>query len=156
MGINPDRLVRTLREYGVKRIMAIFLIVVLSVLIIGSAPSLIILFRDELLTEPRWVIDVHKIPVILDLVLWILITIELMDSIRIYIARHVLHLETVLSLAMIALARKIITLKLAEYQPLTIIGVAVLVVAVAFAYYYVRKSHKECGMQGIHGFDEED
>lgn len=151
-----ERLFRSLREHGVKRVMAMFLIVVLSVVIVISAPGLVILIRDELLADPAWVIDTAKIPVILDLVLWVLITIELMDSIRIYIARHVLHLETVLSLAMIALARKIITLKLAAYEPVTIIGVAGLVVATALAYYFVRKSHKECGMQGIHGFDDED
>ena len=156
MLINLEKFLRTLREHGVKRIMAMFLIVVLSVVILASAPSLIILVRDELLAEPKWVIDAEKIPVILNFVLWILITIELMDSIRIYIARHVLHLETVLSLAMIALARKIITLKLEKYEPITILGVAGLVVAIAFAYFFVRKSHKECGMQGIHGFDEED
>jgi len=136
--------------------MAVFLIIVLSVLILATAPSLVILFRDQLLAEPVWVIDSHKIPVILDLVLWVLIAIELMDSIRIYIARHVLHLETVLSLAIIALARKIITLKLTDYEPVTVLGIAALVVAAAFAYYFVRKSHKEAGMQGIHGFDEED
>jgi len=151
-----ERLFRSLREHGVKRIMAMFLIVVLSVVIIISAPGLVLLIRDELLADPVWVIDTAKIPVILDFVLWVLITIELMDSIRIYIARHVLHLETVLSLAMIALARKIITLKLAAYEPLTIVGVAALVIGTALAYYFVRRSHKEYGMQGIHGFDDED
>lgn len=151
-----ERLFRSLREHGVKRIMAMFLIVVLSVVIVISAPSLVLLIRDELLADPAWVIDTAKIPVILDFVLWVLITIELMDSIRIYIARHVLHLETVLSLAMIALARKIITLKLAAYEPLTIIGIAALVIVTALAYYFVRRSHKEYGMQGIHGFDDED
>jgi len=151
-----EKFFRSLREHGVKRIMAMFLIVVLSVVIVISAPGLVILIRDELLAEPVWVMDTEKIPVILNLVLWVLITIELMDSIRIYIARHILHLETVLSLALIALARKIITLKLAEYEPITIVGVAGLVVGTALAYYFVRKSHKECGMQGIHGFDDED
>ena len=156
MLINLERFLRTLREHGVKRIMAVFLIIVLSVLILASAPGLVILLRNELLADPAWVIDSHKIPVILDLVLWVLITIELMDSIRIYIARHILHLETVLSLAIIALARKIITLKLTDYEPVTVLGIAGLVVAAAFAYFFVRKSHKEHGMQGIHGFDEED
>lgn len=145
-----------MREHGVKRIMAVFLILVLSVVILASAPSLVILFRDDLLSPPSWVIDADKIPGILDFVLLILITIELMDSIRIYITRHVLHLETVLSLAMIALARKIITLKLGAYEPVTTLGVAGLVVATALAYYFVRKSHKECGVQNIHGFDDED
>jgi len=151
-----ERFFRSLREHGVKRVMAMFLIVVLSVVIVISAPGLVILIRDELLADPAWVIDTAKIPVILDLVLWVLITIELMDSIRIYIARHILHLETVLSLALIALARKIITLKLGEYEPLVIVGVAALVIGTALAYFFVRRSHHECGMQGIHGFDDED
>ena len=156
MSVNPEKFFRTLREQGVKRIAAIFLIVMLSALILATIPSLVVLFCDELLREPVWLIDTHKIIDVLDLVLWILITIELMDSIRIYISRHILHLETVLSLAIIALARKVITLKLSDYEPLTVVGVGVLVVATAFAYYLVRRSHKTHGMQGIHGFDEEE
>jgi uncharacterized membrane protein (DUF373 family) len=156
MRINWESFASSLREQGIRRIVAVFLIIMLSVVILWSVPSLVFVFRDELLAEPRWVMDSHKIPHVLDLVLWILIAIELMDSIRIYIARHILHLETVISLAMIALARKVITLKLTDYEPVTVIGVAALVVAIAFAYYFVRRSHKEHGMQGIHGFDDED
>jgi uncharacterized membrane protein (DUF373 family) len=154
--INWERFVGNVREQGIRRIVAIFLIIMLSVVILSAVPGLVIVFREELLAEPRWVMDTHKIPVVLDLVLWILIAIELMDSIRIYIARHILHLETVISLAIIALARKVITLKLDHYEPVTIVGVAVLVVSAAFAYYLVRKSHKEHGMQGIHGFEDEE
>ncbi|MFO7773777.1 MAG: phosphate-starvation-inducible PsiE family protein [Dehalococcoidia bacterium] len=156
MFINWERFVGNVREQGIRRIVAIFLIVMLSVLIVSSVPGLVMVFREELLAEPRWVMDTHKIPIVLDLVLWILIAIELMDSIRIYIARHILHLETVISLAMIALARKIITLKLSAYEPVTILGVAALVVGTALAYYFVRKSHKEHGMQGVHGLEDED
>ncbi len=156
MFINWERFVGNVREQGVRRIVALFLIIMLSVVILSAVPGLVMVFREELLAEPRWVMDTHKIPIVLDLVLWILIAIELMDSIRIYIARHILHLETVISLALIALARKVITLKLADYEPLTIVGVGVLVVTAAFAYYLVRKSHKEHGMQGIHGFEDEE
>ena len=145
----------SLRHEGVRSIVAVFLIIVISLLLIASIPSVFVLLRDELLREPKWLIDGNKIRAILDLVLWVLIAIELMDSIRIYIEKHVLHLESVLSLAMIAVARKIITLNIGAYESLTVWAVGFILVSIGVTYYLVRRSHRLYGVKGIHELDEE-
>jgi len=145
----------SLRHEGVRSIVAVFLIIVISLLLIASIPSVFVLLRDELLKEPKWLIDGNKIRAILDLVLWVLIAIELMDSIRIYIERRILHLETVLTLAMIAVARKIITLDIGKYDSLTVWAVGFILVSIGVTYYLIRRSHKLYGVKGVHGLDEE-
>jgi uncharacterized membrane protein (DUF373 family) len=80
-------------------------------------------------------------PEILALFLSVLIAIELLDSVRTYFGEHHLHVETVVSVAVIAVARKIIILDLHAYESLTILSLAAVVIAVCAGYYLVRKSH---------------
>lgn len=117
----------------------------LGVLTVLSIPSLGNLIREELLAPPVWVVTVEKICSVLDLVLWILITIELMDSIRVYLEERGLHLETLLSLSMVAMARKIIAERLRDYEPVMVLGMTALVVALGVTYYLIRKSRSSPG-----------
>ncbi|MFH1639856.1 MAG: phosphate-starvation-inducible PsiE family protein [Chloroflexota bacterium] len=131
---------KNLRKMTFRRGVAMILILILSVVTILSIPSLVILIREELLAPPVWVITVEKIRSVLDLVLWILIIIELTDSIRVYLEEQGLHLETILSLSMVAIARKIIAVRLRDYEPVMVLGMAALVVALGITFYLVRKS----------------
>lgn len=130
-----------LRNLTFRRATALVLILILGLVVIWSIPSLIVVIREEVLSEPVWVITVDKFHAILDLVLWVLITVELIDSIRVYQEEKGLHLETVLSIALIAMARKIIAVRLRDYEPVMVLGMAALFIAIGITYYLVRKSH---------------
>jgi uncharacterized membrane protein (DUF373 family) len=49
------------------------------------------------------------------------------------------HSEIVLEVALIAISRKVITLDVKEYEPLTLLGIAALIVTIAIAYYFIKK-----------------
>ena len=51
----------------------------------------------------------------------------------------VVHVEIVLEVALIAIARKVIILDLEKYDSLTVLGMAGLILAVAVAFYVVRR-----------------
>ncbi|MFH0846738.1 MAG: phosphate-starvation-inducible PsiE family protein [Chloroflexota bacterium] len=123
-----------------RRSVALLLIVILGFLAVFSIPSLIVLIKNEILAEPMWLMNVEKIRAVLDLVLWILIVVELMDSVRVYLEEKGLHLETVLSIALVAMARKIIAVRLRDYEPIMVLGMAALFIGLGITYYLVRKS----------------
>jgi uncharacterized membrane protein (DUF373 family) len=77
--------------------------------------------------------------------LLILIGLELMKTVVMYLDRHELHVEVVFTVAMIAIARHAIDLNLATTQPMTLIGMAALIVGLSVGYYFFRKSS---GMSG--------
>jgi len=54
--------------------------------------------------------------------------------VKAYLRDDVIHVEVVLIVAIIALARKVIILELKEPSPLTLVGLAALVVSLAFSY----------------------
>ena len=72
-------------------------------------------------------------------VLLILIGIELLDTIKAYLSEHVFHVEVVLEVAMIAVARKVILLDYKEYSALTILAIAALILAIAVGYYLEKR-----------------
>jgi len=72
--------------------------------------------------------------------LMVLIGIELLDSIKVYLRQNVVHVEVVVLVAIIALARKVVVLKVEELSGTSGTGIALLVVALAVTYYLIKKA----------------
>jgi uncharacterized membrane protein (DUF373 family) len=72
--------------------------------------------------------------------LTVLIALELVETVEVYFRQHAVHVEIVLVVALIALARKIILLDLHDYEPLTLISIGVILLALGASYYLVRKA----------------
>jgi len=120
------------------------LILMASVVVLSTIELAWILVMD-VLTPPVFLLEIHEMLEIFGLFLLVLIGIELLHSIKIYIVRREFHLETVLTVAMIAVARKIIVLEPKELPEGAILGIATLVLALALGYYVMRRSRKEIG-----------
>ena len=72
--------------------------------------------------------------------LMILIGLELMKTIVMYLDDHVIHVEVVLSVAMIAIARHAIDVDFNSVPSLSMVGIGVMVVSLALSYYYFKKA----------------
>ena len=72
--------------------------------------------------------------------------IELLETIKAYLLTNVIHVEIVLEVALIAIARKVIILDLDKYESLTLVGIAALIAAVALAFLviklHIKPNHK--------------
>lgn len=101
-----------------------------------------ILVKD-VLSPPFFLLEIHELLELFGLFLMVLIGIELLHSVKTYIVRREFHLETVLTVAMIAVARKIIVLDPQELPQGTLLGIAALVLALALGYYVMRRSRQE-------------
>lgn len=86
------------------------------------------------------VIDLNQLMELLGVFMLVLIGIELLDTIKVYLKEKVMHVEVVVLVAIIAVARKVVVLKIEDIDGLKIIGVAFIIVALAVAYYLIKKS----------------
>ncbi|MDP2232098.1 MAG: phosphate-starvation-inducible PsiE family protein, partial [Actinomycetota bacterium] len=77
---------------------------------------------------------------IFGLFLNVLIAVELIETVEVYFREHLLHAETVILVAIIAVARKAILLDLSKYDAATVAALAFLIVALGVAYFMVRRS----------------
>ena len=86
------------------------------------------------------VIDLNQLMELLGVFMLVLIGIELLDTIKVYLKEKVMHVEVVVLVAIIAVARKVVVLKIEDIDGLKIIGVAFIIVSLAVAYYLIKKS----------------
>ena len=121
------------------------LLVLMAGVVLLATIELVWILVQDALTPPKFLLEIHELLELFGLFLLVLIGIELLHSVKTYIVRREFHLETVFTVAMIALARKIIVLEPKESPEGTVLGIAALVLALALAYYVMRRSRKENG-----------
>jgi len=89
------------------------------------------------------VMSEQQMLLILGLFLTVLIALELIETVEVYFRRHSIHVEIVVLVAIIALARKIIIIDLGKYEPLVLFALAALVLALGATYFLVRRAGRE-------------
>ena len=97
----------------------------------------------DIITPPVFLLEINELLDIFGLFLLVLIGLELLDTIKSYLAEHKLHVEIVLVVAMIAIARKVIILDTEKLSALTLIGIGVIILALTIGYYLVRQGHRK-------------
>ena len=121
------------------------LLVLMAGVVLLATIELAWLLAKDVLTPPYFLLEIHELLELFGLFLLVLIGIELLHSVKTYIVRREFHLETVLTVAMIAVARKIIVLEPKELPEGTLLGIAALVLALSLGHYLVRHSRREKG-----------
>jgi len=115
------------------------LIVMMAVVILVATVELGWLITKDILAPPMFLLVIADLLEIFGFFMLVLIGIELLETIKAYLTDHVIHIEIVLEVALIAIARKVIILDIEKYDGLTLIGTAALILAVAVACYAVKR-----------------
>ena len=115
------------------------LILMMVVVVLISTAELGWIIAKDILAEPRFFIEIDQLLEIFGFFLLILIGVELLESMKAYLANKVVHSEIVLEVALIAISRKVIILKIDEYQSITILGIAALIIAISVSYFLIRR-----------------
>ena len=115
------------------------LIIMMSLVILLATIELGWVIIKDLMRPPRFLLAITDLLEIFGFFMLVLIGIELLETIKAYLVEHVVHVEIVLEVALIAIARKVIILDIEKYEGLTIVGTAALILAVAAACYAVKR-----------------
>jgi uncharacterized membrane protein (DUF373 family) len=117
------------------------MIVLLTVVIVLSTVHLGWLVAIEVWKPPRFLIPVDGLLDIFSYFLLVLIGVELLETLKGYVKRDVIHVRVVLEVALIAVARKVITEEPHAVSSLTLLGIAALILALGVAFYFERQSN---------------
>lgn len=116
------------------------LIVLLAVIIGFSVIELTLLVVNGLFfDDSRLRLENHEILSVLGLFLLVLIGLELLETIRSYVKDHRVHVEVIMLVAIIAVARKIILLD-SEEDTVVLFGIGFVILALSGGYYLIKKS----------------
>ena len=118
-----------------EKLVVFALIAMMCVVVLVSTVGLGWIVVRDLLTPPILFFEIEELLDIFGFFLLILIGLELLETIRAYLDNHVVHVEIVLEVALIAIARKVIVLDLKDYSSVTILGIAALILTLGVAYF---------------------
>ena len=134
------KILRLFEQVVVVGLLAMMMIVVLMTTIELGA-----LIVEDVIKARGIVLDSADILSLFSFFLLILIGLEVIETIKMYLDEHLVHVEVVFLVAMIAVARKVIVLDAGKYEPMTLIGVSALILSLSLGYYLIKKSH--CGVR---------
>jgi len=117
------------------------LIVLMGVVVLLSTVELGWLIIKDILTPPVILLEIDELLDVFGFFLLVLIGLELLETIRSYLAEHVVHAEVVVEVALIAITRKVIILNVKDLPSLTLVGVASIILALTAAYFVLKRWH---------------
>src|SRR5579863_5028025 len=115
----------------------------LLVVMVLSTVHLGVLIGQEVWAPPRWLIRVQGLLEIFGYFLLVLIGVELLETLKAYLRKDVIHVRVVLEVALIAMARKVIIEEPNTVPGLTLFGIAALILALGIAFHVERQARRE-------------
>ena len=128
-----------------EHIIVLSLITMMVIVVVLATVELGWIIIRDIVTPPIILLEIEELLEIFGFFLLVLIGIELLETIKAYLLTNVIHVEIVLEVALIAIARKVIILDISQYESLTLVGVAALISAVALAFLVIKRHTKRSG-----------
>ena len=94
---------------------------------------------QELLNHPL-LLDLHELTRIGGLFLTVLITVELFGILEVMLLESAIHVEFVVAVALIAAAREVLVVEVTSVAPMTLVGLAALILALGAGYYLIKRA----------------
>ena len=131
-------------KYLIQALMALMAIV----LVLGTLDLAWFVIKS-VIESPYFLFDVNLLLDVFGMFMLVLIGIELLESImKTYLTEGAPHYETVLSVAIIAIARKVIILDVKKVESLSLIGIAAIILALTVGYFMMKRVRNEKKQSG--------
>ena len=124
------------------------LIVMMGLTVLLATIELAWLIIKDIITPPVILLEIHELLDIFGLFLLVLLGIELVSTLKTYLAENEIHVEVVFAVALIAIGRKVIILDVKELSSLSLIGIAAIIISLSVGYFLVKRT--------FHGKDSKD
>lgn len=122
-----------------KKILISSLTLMMAFVLLLSAIELGWVIAKDVITPPVFILDINELLEIFGLFMLVLIGVELLETImKTYLTEGVNHAEIVISVAIIAIARKVIILDVKEVSGITLIGIGSIILALSIGYFLIK------------------
>lgn len=111
------------------------LILMMSAVILLAVIELAWILIKDVISPPLLILEVEELMELFGLFLLVLIGIELLETIKYYYTHGKIELTVIFTVALIALSRKIIIFEPEKYEPMTLVGIGVIILALVAGYW---------------------
>jgi len=132
---------RYLKSIGtIESAMYLVLMAILTFVLLYALIELILLIYSAIFDESDFLFGSIGLLTAFEFFLLILIGLELLETIKAFLTDKRIHLEIVITLATIAIARKIIVIDVFNTDGLVLVGIGIIILSLAVGYYLVKKA----------------
>jgi len=127
-----------------KKWMSFLVLILMTIIVSISIVELAILLYLDIFdpTDEVIFLEIDELFRIFGFFFIILIGFELIETVEMYFRDNIIHAEVVLLVAVIAVSRKVILLDLEKYEPLAIIGLGIIIIALGGCYSLIKLSYR--------------
>ncbi len=126
--------------YKFEHFIVLALLLMMMIALLASTVELAVILVQELLEPPTLLLNVKEMLSVFSFFLMVLIGLELVDTIKMYLEEDVIHVEVVVLVAIIAVARKIIIIDYYSISYEKLLGIAALMIALFAGYFLLKRA----------------
>ncbi|MBW1901715.1 MAG: phosphate-starvation-inducible PsiE family protein [Deltaproteobacteria bacterium] len=124
-----------------ERFIVIGLLAMMIVVVLLGTVELAVILVEQMVKPPRFILlNINEMLNIFGFFLMILIGLELVETLKVYFVDEMVHVEIVFLVAIIAITRKVIILDVKTMEPLNLIGLACIILALSVGYFVLKKA----------------
>lgn len=126
-----------------EKMITFMLMVMMALVLFLSTLDLAWIIIKDIITPPYLLLDIDELLEIFGFVLLVLIGIELTETmVKTYQSQSIDHAQIVMSVAIIAIARKVITLDVKDLNGMSLLGIAAIILSLSIGYFLLKwKAH---------------
>ena len=132
-----------------ERFIVLALLLMMMLALLASTVELAIILVEQLLAPPMLLLNVKEMLTVFAFFLMVLIGLELVETTKMYLEEDVFHVEVVVLVAIIAVARKIIVIDYEELSYGMVLSIAALMIALSAAYFLLKRATVSQGPKEI-------
>jgi uncharacterized membrane protein (DUF373 family) len=115
-------------------------ILVMTIILILAFLDILYVIHEKVLESPVLIIDASGLMSLFSLFLVLLIGLELLETVKAYLKDDVVHVEFIILVAIIAIARKAIVWDFNKYNTEELISLAVMILALGVTYFLIKRA----------------
>mgnify|MGYP001812407010 CR=1 FL=1 len=132
-----EKILRRFEHYVVTGLLGMMALVVF----LATVELAVVIVERMLSGKPHMLLlDISDMLEIFGFFMMILIGLELIETIKIYLVEESIHVEIICLVALVAIARKVIILDLYKLPPVTLLGIAAIILALSVGYFFLKKA----------------
>ena len=123
-----------------ERFIVLALLLMMMIALLASTVELAIILVQQLLEPPLLLLNVKEMLTVFAFFLMVLIGLELVETTKMYLEDDIFHVEVVVLVAIIAVARKIIIIDYESVSYSMLLSVAALMIALSIGYFLLKRA----------------
>jgi uncharacterized membrane protein (DUF373 family) len=116
------------------------ILVVVSILLVLAFVDIVYVIVQKIVAPPFLIIDANGLMDLFSLFLVLLIGLELLETVKAYLKDDLFHVEFIILVAIIAIARKVIIWDFEKYKTSELLSLSAMIVALGLTYFLIKKS----------------